>query len=499
MNYYSQRINLRECARSNVIYLLLFALGVVFLTLNAFHDSVWYDESCSTAMIRHSFGEIWHITATSDANPPLYYLMLKAVTLIFGSKLFVLRLFSALGVLSLLFLGIWPVRRLFDRPTSQLFCLFVIFAPVMISTAMDIRMYSWAMFFVTGCALSAHSLLEGGGRGEWVKFTLYGIAGAYTHYYALLGIGYLYLYLLGFMVMKKQKGVDRYFISLLCLIVAYLPWVNNLFGQMSAVSHNFWIQLPTMKSLLGGFALFPLRGTIDWVYTFPLLMTLFLALIPYVVALYHEKPSLKPSALYLFVYLLPIVTGVLVSYLIRPVIIHRYLIPVSGLFFIFLSHALSKNNSTKQKLFCIVCLVATSISCNYLIFTRAYRDDNTAAIRWVAKQIAADDIFVHTNFATFGIYSYYFPDHKQYLYREKGVAESASVNAFSPMGEEFSSTSFFSQKKQSMWLINPSDAWFKGGLLQRRGDERRFRRPYGPYTVYFDTVVNAQHALLPRL
>ena len=468
-------------------------LGVVFFTLNAFHDSVWYDESCSTAMIRHSFREIWHITATSDANPPLYYVMLRSVSLVFGSELPVLRLFSSLGALSLLFLGIWPVRRLFDRQTSQLFCLFVVFAPVMIYAAMDIRMYSWALFFVTGSALYAHSVLEGGGAQEWLKFTLYSIAGAYTHYYALMAIVYLYLFVAGFMCAKKQNGWDRYFYSLVTAVMVYLPWGYNLLSQMSSVSRNFWINLPTMTSLIGGFATFPLRGTtLEGLYSLPLLVAVFLATIPGVKSLYQEKSFTKPSLLYPLVYLLPIVTGVVVSYAIRPVIVHRYIIPIAGLFLIFLSHALSKNNSTKLKLVCIVCLVVTSVACNYHVFKKVYSDENTAAIRSIAQQMTPDDIFIHTESGTFGTYMFYFPDQKHYLYREKGAAESTSVNAFSPIGSEFSSSAFFSDKKQTMWLINPLETWFISGVLHRLGVERRFRRPYGPYTVHHDHVVAAK-------
>ena len=46
-------------------------------------DYVWVDESYSIAMVKHSFSEIWEITAL-DNHPPLYYWYLKIATAPFG-------------------------------------------------------------------------------------------------------------------------------------------------------------------------------------------------------------------------------------------------------------------------------------------------------------------------------------------------------------------------------------------------------------------------------
>ena len=43
-------------------YLLLLAAGAVYVVL-ALSDNIWADEAYSFAMLPHSFGEIWHITA----------------------------------------------------------------------------------------------------------------------------------------------------------------------------------------------------------------------------------------------------------------------------------------------------------------------------------------------------------------------------------------------------------------------------------------------------
>lgn len=479
----------RETVRNTLIDALLITLGVVSCTLNAFHGSVWYDESCTAAMIRHPFGEIWRLTAASDANPPLYYLMLKGVTLLFGSDLPVLRLFSSLGVFSLLLLGIGPVRRLFGRRTSILFCLLVICAPVMIYAAMDIRMYSWAMLFVTGSALSAQAVLEGGGRREWLAFTGYSIAGAYTHYYALLGIILIGLYVAGFLLFSRQRCLTSCSLVLIVAVTAYLPWAGNLMGQIAAVSQQFWIQPPTARNLAGGYLLFPLRGTIDGVYTLPLLAVVLAAALPGYLKLYRASSQAGGSSLYLAVYLLTIITGVTVSWLFRPVLVHRYLIPVAGLLFVSLAHAISTNGSRKARTCCIICLVATAVAGNAAVFRQAYRDENTAAVRLIAQQLADDDLFLHSHFATVGIYSFYFPRHRHYLCRNEGSAASASLAPFSPGAAEVSSTSCVADTGQGVWLINPRDEWLGTIRGERLGSDGRFSRPYAPYGRHSDRIV----------
>ena len=58
-----------------IYYLLLLAAGAVYVVL-ALSDNIWADEAYTFAMLPHSFGEIWQITA-ADVHPPLYYFAAK--------------------------------------------------------------------------------------------------------------------------------------------------------------------------------------------------------------------------------------------------------------------------------------------------------------------------------------------------------------------------------------------------------------------------------------
>ena len=53
-------------------HVVVLALGAAFLLIDAFHGNVWFDESYSVAIARHSFADIWAI-GSNDVHPVLFY------------------------------------------------------------------------------------------------------------------------------------------------------------------------------------------------------------------------------------------------------------------------------------------------------------------------------------------------------------------------------------------------------------------------------------------
>ena len=58
--------------KTKIIHIIVIILGIIFISLCAFHTSLWFDESYSVAIAKHSFSEIWTITG-NDVHPALYY------------------------------------------------------------------------------------------------------------------------------------------------------------------------------------------------------------------------------------------------------------------------------------------------------------------------------------------------------------------------------------------------------------------------------------------
>ncbi len=94
-----------------LFYILSACAGAVFLYLSAKYYSIWFDESFSYGMVQHDFTEIIRRTAY-DVHPPLYYVLLKAWTLLFGDTQTAIRLFSVFSWTIGLW-GLWIFLRRF--------------------------------------------------------------------------------------------------------------------------------------------------------------------------------------------------------------------------------------------------------------------------------------------------------------------------------------------------------------------------------------------------
>ena len=58
------------------LHIAIIVIGIIFISLGAFHTNLWFDESYSVGMANHSFEEIWTI-GSHDVHPVLYYWILR--------------------------------------------------------------------------------------------------------------------------------------------------------------------------------------------------------------------------------------------------------------------------------------------------------------------------------------------------------------------------------------------------------------------------------------
>ena len=84
---------------------------LLYLSL-CFNDNVWTDEAFTIDLLKQDFGGILFGTA-SDVHPPLYYLIAKCFTFLWGSSLLSLKLVSILPILLCMSWGTFLARRRF--------------------------------------------------------------------------------------------------------------------------------------------------------------------------------------------------------------------------------------------------------------------------------------------------------------------------------------------------------------------------------------------------
>lgn len=307
-----------------VLSLLLILGGTIMYAVFSMNPLVWADEAYTFAMLRHSFSEIWAITA-ADVHPPLYYFLLKLLSAPFGCNLWAVRFFSALPCVLLLVTAAFQLPKLFGKRTAALFLLLCLLYPYTMTNAAETRMYSLAQLFVFLNALFACRCWQWNLGRDWAGFALSGVCAAYTHYFALVSAGMIYLITLLAATWKKRQLLKPWLLASMATILLYLPWLGCFLSQLAyKIENPYWIEPITLGTVVGyvrtilsanGIVLFPLFAGAS-----------FLAALLSMLAS-RDREGLRICLLALAVPLGTAAVGLAASILIRPVFVIRYLLP----------------------------------------------------------------------------------------------------------------------------------------------------------------------------
>ena len=222
-------------------HIVVIVVGILFISLGAFHKNIWFDESYSVGLARHTFGEIWSIGG-HDVHPILYYWMLRIVYLITGGSIIAYKIFSVIPIAILIILGYTHIRKDFGEKTGFIFSFLTVVLPEVAVYAVEIRMYSWAILAVTLLSIYAYRLSKEDNTKNWIIFGISSLASIYLHYYGLMAAGLINVILLVYLIIKKRKkGLIFIILFGVAQGLAYLPWLMNFVTQLSNVSHGFWI------------------------------------------------------------------------------------------------------------------------------------------------------------------------------------------------------------------------------------------------------------------
>lgn len=333
---------------------LLLGLGVLMLlrsVLLCFSEDIWYDELFTVGMIEHPYGELVAFTA-QDVHPPLYYCIVKLFCEL--CKLIVpsvgtveaAKLASTIPYVILLIYSLTFIRKRFGIFVGGLFFFCLMAMPQLSAYTVEIRMYSFALYFVTAALLHAYGTLhapdEKKRRLHGAALVLYGLAAAYTQYFALVAVVMVYFYALLRILSGKRERLREWFLWVAVSIACYAPWLMTLLRQVSAVSESYWIQPLTWRSL-GGCVKFLLKPS----FTNDLFNTIFAVALFCVYAVcfvlclrknagrngkWTEQFELAAAGIGILLGL--ILFGFVVSFLLRPVFVYRYMLSAMGGFWL---------------------------------------------------------------------------------------------------------------------------------------------------------------------
>src|SRR3989344_8023719 len=158
----------------------LISILVLGALLRFYHNTsvaLWHDEAFSVLYIRdYSWAEMMHRIGL-DVHPPLYYILLKFWSYIFGHSLISLRGLSiVLGVLTI-WAGYLLARKITKSEKIALFAsLLLAINPFQIQYALEARMYTLGTFLALFSSYLLLLALESKKLKYWIWYAIFGAA-----------------------------------------------------------------------------------------------------------------------------------------------------------------------------------------------------------------------------------------------------------------------------------------------------------------------------------
>ena len=220
------------------IGLLLLAFALRVYRLDA--QDIWGDEAWSIAISQSLLRDSLYM----EANPPVYFLLLRVGRALWGSSVFGLRYVSLLcGMITVAIVGrtahtIAPRSRNYTLLAATL-------SPFLIYYAQEARMYGPVLVGASGSVLAFLHLLQGQRtRQWWVIYALCSLIAIFSHYYAFsILFAEACLILLWSLLKKEWRFFGRILTLWLTMAATFLPYFiqhQRVWGNQTAFRATEW-------------------------------------------------------------------------------------------------------------------------------------------------------------------------------------------------------------------------------------------------------------------
>lgn len=127
---------------------------------------------------------------------------------------------SIIPLYLMLILGATKIRKNFGWLTAGIFALCIVCMPQLMNFYTQLRMYSWALFFVTASFVYIWEIINNeSSYKNWGVLILLTICSVYTHYFSGIASFILYLFLFVYLIKNNKKDLKNGFLQQL-----YLYW-----------------------------------------------------------------------------------------------------------------------------------------------------------------------------------------------------------------------------------------------------------------------------------
>lgn len=229
---------------------LLFAfLGLVLRLCTITDTSLWYDEFYSLVLASSPVQGLLATTA-ADVHPPLYYLLLKGWTAVFGTSELALRLPSAIFGAVSIYLMFIVGRRIIDDRTGLIAAALLTLSPLHVYWSQQARGYALFTALVLVLTILVLDVLEGR-DGRMLPYLVTGAALVYIHHFAWLFIG-AHALVVGLSWWQGRTGDGQartIAMGTTGIVALWLPWSISFLQQATDVVGSYWVPGFTLGEL----------------------------------------------------------------------------------------------------------------------------------------------------------------------------------------------------------------------------------------------------------
>lgn len=343
-------------ANKDIIGQVFFGLSIlmlIFMLINPLAQMISnIGEFFTLTLINFPISDILHIL-TGNLNPPLYYLLLKALSKLtadFG----ILKVFSIIPYVVILLLSTFKLRKDYSWLTAGLFAFALAIMSQFLITYSLLLPYSWAMLFMILALIYFKEIITTADKKSFILFTIFSLLASYTHYYGLITTIILYLILL-FHIMSYDKDKIKYLcLSIIAAVILYIPWISTLINVLKSMNPIGDITTGTIIQSLAHFAY---SG--DTLFS---IITLLIFLIIFA-AYFTENDDDKKFVLYSSIaYFATIIAIVIISIILKPILVTNGLVLVSAILWFAISIMISKIQNRRRFLISLALIILLLIS-----------------------------------------------------------------------------------------------------------------------------------------
>ena len=203
----------------NIISWLLVVIGAIVYISLTFNKNVWLDEAFSASLVRTDMAGVIE-RSMADTLPPLYNIILKISTDIFGYSVPVMKLTSVVPMIITMIVSATVVRKSHGFKTSALFTIALFTMPNLLFFGVEIRMYSLGFMFATIAGIYSYEVINNYSIKNLIIFSLVSALAGYSHHFAFVSVGFVFLFMLIYYFVLDRTNIKRWFYCLLITVVA---------------------------------------------------------------------------------------------------------------------------------------------------------------------------------------------------------------------------------------------------------------------------------------